>query len=206
MTEKEKDKSIDKTEKYKFSQRNHAIKAPHFVMYVKQLAAERFGDKAVDAGGLQIYTTLDYKIQKEAEKIINEEIEKLKGYRVGNGAAVVMDPKTGEILAMVGSKDYFDQDNEGNFNASLAKRQPGSSLKPVMYARALEEGYTAASLIMDTKTDFPQDNQPTYTPVNYDGKFRGPVQLRFALGNSLNIPAVKMLARVGIKDVMQKGY
>src|SRR3989344_2136855 len=206
ITKDQKEKALAEIKKYKFTQKNHAIKAPHFVMFVRQLAAEQFGEKAVDGGGLQIYTSLDYKIQKEAEKIVEEEIEKLKGYKVGNGAAVVMDPKTGEILAMVGSKDYFDQDNEGNFNASLAKRQPGSSLKPVMYARALEEGYTAASLIMDTKTDFPQDNQPTYTPVNYDGKFRGPVQLRFALGNSLNIPAVKMLARVGIKDVMQKGY
>ena len=208
ITSDQKEKALDKIEKFKFTQRNHAIKAPHFVMWIKQLAAQRYGDKAVDAGGLQIHTALDYKIQKEAEKIVNEEIEKLKGFRVSNGAAVVMDSKTGEILAMVGSKDYFDEDIDGNFNASLAYRQPGSSLKPVMYSVALEKGYTAATLIMDTKTDFPTDDptKPIYTPVNYDGKYRGPVQMRFALGNSLNLPAVKMLARVGIKDTMQKGY
>ncbi|MBI2420658.1 MAG: hypothetical protein HYV38_01080, partial [Candidatus Levybacteria bacterium] len=103
-------------------------------------------------------------------------------------------------------KDYFDVDNDGNFNTALSRRQPGSSLKPVIYATALEKGYTAASFIMDVKTDFPTETTGTYTPVNYDGKFRGPIQLRFALGNSLNIPAVKTLARVGIKEAMQKGY
>ncbi|MEK9178822.1 MAG: transglycosylase domain-containing protein, partial [Patescibacteria group bacterium] len=116
ITADQKEKALDKIEGYKFTQRNHAIKAPHFVMWVKQLAAERYGDKAVDAGGLQIHTTLDYEIQKEAEKIVDEEIEKLKGFRVSNGAAVVIDPKPGEILAMVGSKDYFDEDIDGNFN------------------------------------------------------------------------------------------
>jgi len=109
---------------------------------------------------------------------------------------------------MVGSKDYFEIDNDGNFNAATSLRQPGSSLKPIMYAVAFEKGYTPATLVMDVKTEFPviDPNDPTYTPVNYDGKFRGPVQLRFALGNSLNVPAVKMLARVGINSVMKKGY
>ena len=127
---------------------------------------------------------------------------------MGNGAAVVMDPKTGEILSMVGSRDYFDTDKEGNFNTALARRQPGSSLKPIIYATAFEKGYTPSTLLMDLKTDFPTDDPklPIYTPVNYDGKYRGPMQVRFALGNSLNVPAVKMLAKVGIKDVMQKGY
>ncbi|MBI2032612.1 MAG: penicillin-binding protein [Candidatus Levybacteria bacterium] len=191
ITKEQSKKALDKIKNYKFSQRDTSIKAPHFVIYVKQLAAEKFGEAAVDGGGLQIYTTLDYEIQKDAEKIVKDELEKLKGYRVGNGSAIVADPKTGEILAMVGSKDYFDVDNDGNFNTALSRRQPGSSLKPVIYATALEKGYTAASFIMDVKTDFPTETTGTYTPVNYDGKFRGPIQLRFALGNSLNIPAVK---------------
>lgn len=206
ITKAEGDKAMVEVKNFKFTQRNTAIKAPHFVMYIKQQIAEKYGDSAVDAGGLQITTSLDYDIQKKAEEIVKSEVENLKGYRVGNGSAIVMDPKTGEILAMVGSKDYFDEKSEGNFNASLSRRQPGSSLKPVMYAAALEKGYTAATLIMDVKTDFPTQTTGMYTPVNYDGKFRGPVQLRFALGNSLNIPAVKMLARVGIKDTMEKGY
>ncbi|OGH44334.1 MAG: hypothetical protein A3I49_01780 [Candidatus Levybacteria bacterium RIFCSPLOWO2_02_FULL_37_11] len=206
ITNPEAQKALEEIKRFKFTQRNTAIKAPHFVMYVREQIAERFGDAAVDVGGLQIKTSLDYDIQKKTEEIVKSEIARLKGYRVGNGSAIVMDPKTGEILAMVGSEDYFNEENDGNFNASLSRRQPGSSLKPVMYATALEKGYTAATLIMDVKTDFPTQTTGMYTPVNYDGKFRGPTQLRFALGNSLNIPAVKMLARVGIKDTMEKGY
>jgi 1A family penicillin-binding protein len=182
------------------------MKAPHFVIYVKQLLAQQFGEAEVETGGLQVTTTLDYGIQKQAEDIVKSQVDKLKVYRVSNGAALVSDPKTGEILAMVGSKDYFDTKNDGNFNVALANRQPGSSLKPVMYATAFEKGYTPATMVMDVKTDFPNGSGGMYSPVNYDGKFRGPVQLRFALGNSLNIPAVKMLARVGVKDVMEKGY
>jgi len=208
ITKKEKDRALSEIKNKKFAKRDESIKAPHFVIYVKQLLAKQFGESAVEQGGLQVTTTLDYDIEKEAEKAVREEIEKLKGFRVGNGSAVVMDPKTGEILSMVGSKDYFDEDNDGNFNTTLAKRQPGSSLKPVVYAAAFEKGYTPATLLMDVKTDFPTNEaaHPIYTPVDYDGKIRGPMQIRFALGNSINIPAVKMLARIGIKDVMQKGY
>jgi membrane peptidoglycan carboxypeptidase len=122
---------------------------------------------------------------------------------------MVADPKTGQILAMVGSKDYFDESNDGNFNVATSNtRQPGSSMKPIMYATAFERGYTPATLLMDVKTEFPTNvpGQPNYSPVNYDGKFRGPVQVRSALANSLNIPAVKMLAMVGIEPVMQKAY
>ncbi len=209
ITKDEEKKANAEINKMKFSQRDAvSMKAPHFVIYVKQILAEQFGEAAVETGGLQVKTTLDYTLQKKAEDIVREEIDKLKGYRVGNGAAIVADPKTGEILSMVGSKDYFDEKSDGNFNVALAARQPGSSLKPVMYATAFEKGYNASTMIMDVKTDFPTNDpsKPIYTPVNYDGKFRGPVQLRFALGNSLNIPAVKMLARVGVADVMGKGY
>lgn len=200
-------KALEEVKNMKFEQKESvSFKAPHFVIYVKQILAQQFGEAAVETGGLQVKTTLDYDIQKKAEDIVKEEVGKLKGYRVGNGAAIVSDPKTGEILAMVGSKDYFDTEDDGNFNVALADRQPGSSLKPVMYATAFEKGYTPATMIMDVQTDFPNGDGTMYTPVNYDGKFRGPVQLRFALGNSLNIPAVKMLARVGVEDVMKKGY
>lgn len=208
ISQKQKDSALSEVKKMEFSEKDTSIKAPHFVIYIKQLLAKQFGENLVENGGLQVTTTLDWDFQKEAEKIVKEEIEKLKGYNVSNGAAVVTDPKTGEILSMVGSKDYFDSKNDGNFNVAIANRQPGSSLKPIMYAVALEKGYTASTLIMDTKTDFPtgEPEHPIYTPVNYDGKYRGPIQLRFALGNSLNIPAVKMLAKVGIKDVMEKGF
>ncbi len=192
---------------YQFTQHEGGIKAPHFVMYVKQLLANQFGEQAVETGGLQVTTTLDYNVEKEVESDISTELDKLNGYHVTNGAAIVTDPKTGAILAMDGSKDYFDSANDGNFNAALAYRQPGSSLKPIMYSVAFEHGYTPATTVMDVATNFKQDDsEPDYIPVNYDGKYRGPIQLRFALGNSINVPAVKMLARVGIQPVMQQAY
>lgn len=211
ITTAQKDSALNKIKSYKFSQRETAIKAPHFVMYVKQVLSDQFGENAVAAGGLQVYTTLDYDIQKEAEQIVKEEIDKLKGYHVSNGAAMITDPKTGEILAMVGSRDYYDTENDGNFNAAVqAKRQPGSSLKPIIYAKSFEKGYTPATLLVDAKTEFttgdPNNTEPPYVPVNYNGKFEGPVQIRFALGNSLNIPAVKTLAFAGISDTMQLAY
>lgn len=207
ITPDQQKKALEEIKNMKFEKRDQvSMKAPHFVIYVKELLAQQFGESVVETGGLQVKTTLDYEIQKDSEEIVKKQIEKLKGFKVGNGAAVVADPKTGEILAMVGSKDYFDTENDGNFNVALANRQPGSSLKPVVYAAAFEKGYTPATMLMDVKTDFPNGSGGNYTPVNYDGKFRGPVQVRFALGNSLNIPAVKMLAKVGIQDVMEKGY
>lgn len=207
ITKEEEEKALNEIKKMKFERQDSvSMKAPHFVIYVKQLLASQFGEAAVETGGLQVKTTLDYEIQEDAEKIVKDHIDKLKGYRVGNGAAMVTDPKTGEVLAMVGSRDYFDEEADGNFNVATANRQPGSSLKPVVYAAAFEKGYSPATMLMDVKTDFPNGTGGMYTPVNYDGKFRGPTQVRFALGNSLNIPAVKMLARVGIEDVMEKGY
>lgn len=208
ITEEQKTQALKKIDNYKFSQRSATFKAPHFVMYVKRILEEQFGSEMVERGGLQVKTTLDYDMQQEAEKIVKEEIEDLKSYKVGNGAAVITDPKTGEILAMVGSKDYFADDG-GAFNAAVqAKRQPGSSLKPIIFAEGLVKGYTPATLFMDVKTQFGEekDGQKPYIPGNYSGKFQGPVQMRFALGNSLNIPAVKMLAQVGVKDAMQLAY
>ena len=210
ITKEEKEEALEKIKKHQFKRESTAgIKAPHFVMYIKELLSRQFGEQTVTTGGLQVKTSLDYDIQKKTEEIVKDEVDKLKAYKATNGAAVVSDPKTGEILAMVGSKDYFDEDNDGNFNVATSNtRQPGSSMKPVVYAAALEKGFTADMLLMDTKTEFPTGDpkEPTYTPVNYDGKFRGPVQMRFALGNSLNIPAVKILAKVGIDPVLKKAY
>lgn len=208
ITKDQADKALAEIKNYQFTQRAANLKAPHFVMYVRELLAKQFGDQMVQTGGLQVTTTLDWKMQEKAEKIVKEEIDKLKKYKVSNGAALIENPKTGEIVTMVGSKDYFSEDIDGNFNVvTQAKRQPGSSMKPIVYAKAFEKGYTPATMLMDVKTDFrASDSEPAYTPENYDGKFRGPVQVRFALGNSLNIPAVKMLALVGIKDSMQLAY
>lgn len=204
---------------YRTSQNEIGFKAPHFVLYVKEKLIEQFGEKMVAQGGLRVTTSLDYKIQQEAEKIVKEEISKIGSSEVGNGAAVILNPKTGEILAMVGSKDYFGESIpegclegvscvfEPNVNVAIAHRQPGSATKPITYARALEKGYTANYTIMDVRTEFPGgEGKAAYVPVNYDGQFHGPVQMRYALGNSYNIPAVKMLALVGVKDVLDLGY
>lgn len=211
ISQKQSDEAYKQIENFTFKEhKTEAIKAPHFVMWVRQQLVDMFGENYVNNGNLTIKTTLDSDIQDDAEGIVTKEFEGFKNYKVQNAAVMVLDVKTGGILAMLGSRDYFNDDIDGQFNAATALRQPGSSLKPIMYAVALEKGYTPSTLIMDVKTDFPVNdgsgNNTSYTPVNYDGKFRGPVQLRFALGNSLNIPAVKMLARVGIKPVMQKGY
>jgi membrane peptidoglycan carboxypeptidase len=219
ITQSDADKAYKEIQDYHFSQNNTHIKAPYFVMYIRQLLSDKFGEQAVTTGGLQVTTSLDYGIQQKAEDIVKTEIEGLKSYHVGNGAAIVTDPKTGEILAFVGGKDYFgdltpdkctpgkDCTFEPNVDAALSARQPGSSLKPIIYATAFEHGYTPATMVMDVSTNFKaQNSDPDYIPVNYDGKFHGPIQLRFALGNSLNIPAVTTLDRVGIKPVMQQGY
>ncbi len=203
---------------YRTSQSEVGFKAPHFVLYVKEKLIEQFGDKLVEQGGLQVITTLDYKLQKSSEDIVKKEVDNLSGAQVGNGSTVVLDPKTGQILAMVGSKDYFAKSEpegclegvscsfEPNVNATISNRQPGSATKPIAYSKALEKGYTAAQVYMDVKTTFPGGDKKDYVPVNYDGQFHGPVQMRYALGNSFNIPAVKNLALVGVKDVLDLGY
>ncbi len=208
ISEDEEKKSLEEIKNFKFEQKTGSIKAPHFVMYVRQLLIDQLGENLVENGNLVITTTLDQDIQEKAEDVITKEFEKFEDYDVNNASAVVLDVETGGILAMVGSVDYFDTENDGNFNAATALRQPGSSLKPITYAVAFEKGYTPATLVMDVKTGFQTGvpGEAEYVPVNYDGEYRGPVQLRFALGNSLNVPAVKMLARVGIEPVMQKGY
>ncbi|PIV62903.1 hypothetical protein COS12_00605, partial [Candidatus Roizmanbacteria bacterium CG01_land_8_20_14_3_00_33_9] len=177
------------------------IKAPHFVFYVKSQLEEKYGIRQVEEGGLKVTTTLDLDIQEEAEKILNEELNKIKELNVSNGAILVTRPSTGEILAMIGSVDYFASPS-GSFNVTTALRQPGSSIKPINYAVGIERRLvTAGSVFLDSPTCFNAVGQPkAYCPVNYDGQFHGPVQMRFALGNSYNIPAVKMLALNGVRN------
>ncbi|MCH7730453.1 transglycosylase domain-containing protein [Patescibacteria group bacterium] len=196
-----------KLEELEFQERGATFKAPHFVQYVQKILEDRYGERAVEQGGLRVTTTLDLELQDKAQDIVTGEIAKVESLDITNGAAVVLDPQTGEILAMVGSKDFSDPDYDGQVNVTLALRQPGSAIKPVTYATALKEGYTASTLIMDVETSFPGGAaRPEYKPVNYDGKFRGPVQVRYALGNSINLVAVKMLALVGVKDTLETAY
>lgn len=175
-----------------FAQPNIDIKAPHFVLFIKDQLAQKYGEKLVEQGGLRVTTTLDLDIQEMSQEVVTNEVAKLKNYNVGNGAAMVTNPKTGEILAMVGSRDYFDTANDGNVNVTTSLRQPGSSIKPINYAGGLMNGLTAGTIIVDGPVTF--KGSPPYTPKNYDGKFHGAVTLRKSLANSYNIPAVKVLA------------
>ena len=188
--------------KLTFKTPTQAIKAPHFVMNVRSVLAKKYGEKIVSQGGLKVITTLDLGLQEMAEEVVLEQITKLAPLKVGNGAAMVTDTESGEILAMVGSKDYFDPQG-GNFNVALALRQPGSAIKPVTYATAFKIGYTPATILLDTPTTFPNPWGKPYSPVNYDGRFHGPVPIRTALGSSYNIPAVKMLQIVGIPEMLK---
>ena len=183
------------------------IRAAHFVMYVRQILEEHYGTAMVEEGGLKVTSSLDIEMQEQAESIVYEEVNKAKGLLVGNGALVAMDPKTGQILAMVGSKDYFDASTDGNVNVTLRERQPGSSIKPLNYVTAFKQGYTPASVVMDVPTTFPGgEGLPDYDPVNYDGEFRGPIQFRYALGNSINVAAVKVLKLVGVPAMLDTAH
>ncbi len=179
------------------------IEAPHFVLYIKDLLIQKYGQKTVDEGGLKVITSLDSDIQDFAQGSVAKEVDALPAYyHVSNGAALVTDPATGEILAMVGSKDYFDTKIAGNVNVTTALRQPGSSIKPINYAVGLINNYSAATTFIDEPICFPNQGGKNYCPLNYDLKWHGLVQMRYALGNSINIPAVKMLELNGIKAMI----
>lgn len=174
------------------------IRAPHFVMYVKQQLEKTYGVQTVETGGLRVITTLDWDKQQAAEDAVRHGVEaKGKKYNFTNAALVSIDPKTGQVLAMVGSKDYFDTEHDGQVNVALRPRQPGSSFKPIVYSLAFSLGYLPQTQVWDVQTVFKTDTQP-YEPHDYDGKERGPLTLRQALQGSLNIPAVKMLYLVGV--------
>jgi penicillin-binding protein 1C len=181
------------------------IRAPHFVFYVRDQLYEEYGVETVEKGGLRVKTTLDLDLQEVVQASLSAEIAKLENYRVGNGAAMVTKPDTGEILAMIGSKDYFNTEQDGNVNVALRQRQPGSSIKPIMYATAFEEKVlNPGSILLDVPTCFEVAGQQPYCPKNYDGTFKGPVTVRDSIGNSLNIPAVKGLAALGVQNFMDQ--
>lgn len=207
ITEEQETSAVEALGSIEFQPKGTSLSAPHFVQYVQEILGETYGQAVVEQGGLTVTTTLDLDLQNEAQAIVAEEISKVEKQHITNGAAVVLNPETGEILAMVGSKNFFADDYDGQVNVTTSLRQPGSSFKPFTYVTAFKEGYTPATLLMDVPTSFPGGaGQPDYNPVNYDGKYNGPVQVRFALANSRNIPAVKMLAMVGIKDVLETAY
>lgn len=199
-------------EEVTFLQRDDGgIKAPHFVDFVRTYLEEKYGREVIERDGYRIITTLDWKLQEKGQEIVARHAEKnATTFNAKNAALIAIDPTTGHILTMVGSRDYFDRDNEGNFNVTTAHRQPGSAFKPFAYATAFMKGYTPDTVIYDVQTQFDTSCGPfesskdsggtCYQPENYDGVFRGPVSLRNALAQSINIPAVKVLYLAGITD------
>lgn len=206
-------------EKVQFlSKGDSSIRAPHFVMFVKDYITQKYGEDAVANGGLRVITSLDYGMQQKAENVVSKFGPSiLSTFNASNTAMVAIDPKTGDILTMVGSRDYFDPSIDGNFNIALAKRQPGSTFKPFVYATAFKEGYTPDTVLFDVNTEFSSECTPEgkpkhegddpdkvcYSPVEYDDKFDGPITIREALAHSRNVPAVKALYLAGINDSIQ---
>ena len=207
ITKQQEEAAVAELPKVQFRSQSAALKAPHFVFYVKDQLVDLLGEALVEEGGYTVTTTLDSELQDFAQATVKEEIDKLEKVHVTNGSAMVMNPQNGEILAMVGSKDYFAADYDGQVNVVMSSRQPGSTIKPVTYAAAFAKGYSPSKMLLDVPTKFPGSKEGEfYEPKNYDGKFNGPVQLRFALGSSLNIPAVKLLSLVGLKDMLQTAF
>lgn len=193
------------------------ILAPHFVMLVREYLVEKYGEDLVQNGGLKIYTSLNWEMQQKAEETINKYADRNEElFRAGNAALVALSPKSGEILALVGSRNYFDIEKEGNFNVITAFRQPGSAFKPLVYSVALDKGLTDKTILFDVKTEFnpfcapdasqekDQNGLECYHPQNSDEKFRGAVTLRQALGSSLNVPSVKILYLAGIQESIKR--
>jgi membrane peptidoglycan carboxypeptidase len=186
-----------------------SIKAPHFVFYVLSYLANKYGEEAISAGGLRVITSLDYGLQSIGEKVAHDyALQNKVNFNAENAAIVAIDPKTGGILTMVGSRDYFDKNIDGAFNVTLAERQPGSTIKPFIYSEAFIKGYTPDTVLFDVKTQFSTtcapDNLTTgngcYSPDNFDGIFRGPIIMRNALAQSINVPSVKVLYLAGLSD------
>ncbi len=190
------------------------IKAPHFVMFIKQYLEDKYGDELLQKGGFKVITTIDYNLQQKAEEIVKKYVtENEKNFKASNGTLVATDPKTGQILVMVGSRDYFDKDIEGNFNVATAHRQPGSAFKPFVYATAFNKGFVPESPIYDVFTEFNAScsslgtpnvtGAKCYHPQNYEGGYQGLMTLRSALAQSRNIPAVRLLYMVGIEEAIR---
>ncbi len=187
------------------------IRAPHFVMYIVDQLVAKFGEETIAEKGYKVITTLNWDLQKEAERIVLEKsLYNKDKFKASNAGLVATDPKTGDLLVMVGSRDYFSEDIEGNFNITISSRQPGSAIKPFVYAAAFQKGYLPATILFDVKTQFstacsPSDlssESPCYSPNNHNNKFVGPISMRNALAQSLNIPAVKTLYLAGLKNTI----
>lgn len=203
ISQEEADQAKNEDTLAKIDPRIDNIQAPHFVMYVREYLENKYGQEMAETEGLKVYTTLDFEKQQIAERVVREQVEKnQKTYDAENGALVAINPKTGEILAMVGSRNFFDKEIDGQVNVALSDRQPGSSIKPLVYLAGLTKGYTPDTILFDVETNFNSldGTDQEYKPQNYDGSFRGPVKLKEALAQSLNIPAVKMLYLAGLKD------
>lgn len=194
------------------SQAISGIRAPHFVMYIKEQLVERFGEEALAERGYRIITTLDWELQEEAERVVREKaLSNVERFNASNAGLVAINPQEGDVLVMVGSRDYFDEEIDGNYNVALADRQPGSSIKPFVYASAFSKGYRPETLVFDLKTQFSplceawshSSESPCYSPNNYNGQFVGPISLRNALAQSLNIPTVKVLYLAGLRDAIR---
>ena len=197
-------------------QATQGIKAPHFVFFIKDYLEQKYGADAVETAGLKVITTLDYDLQQKGEQIVKDgALANEKKWNATNASLVAIDPKTGQILTMIGSRDYFDKSIDGNFNVATASRQPGSSFKPFIYATAFNKGFTPDTVLFDLPTEFqttcdaygkalPGHKQSDcYMPQDFDGKTRGPMSLRNALAQSINIIAVKLFYLVGLKDGIQ---
>jgi len=208
-----------KTEKIQFAYRKNGMSAPHFVMFIKQYLEEKYGIETVENGGLKVITTLDWDLQQIAERVVFEGAKRNEELYNGKNAALIsQDPKTGQILAMVGSRDYFDLEVDGNYNVITAHRQPGSAFKPFAYLTAFEKGLTPETIVFDLKTEFNPNCPPTadnatdkygldcYHPKNFDLTFKGPIDLRHALAQSINVPAVKVLYLAGIKNTINTAH
>lgn len=198
----EEEAATAKQQPFKLNKTSAPIVAPHFIFYIKELLTEKYGERAVEQGGLKVITTLDFDKQKIAEEEITKAMETIeKKYKATNAALVALDVKTGQILAMVGSHDFFDEEHDGQVNVALRPRQPGSSFKPFVYAAAFAKGLTPDTKVYDVETVFKTEIKD-YAPHNYDGQEHGLVSLRQALAGSLNIPAVKTLYLTGINNVL----
>ncbi len=202
------DETIKNVENYQFKDQKSTMQAPHFVLWIKDLLTQKYGEDVVEKGGLKITTTLDLDLQNKAQEIVAEEIDKNESKKITNGAAIIIDPTSGQVLAMVGSRGYWSDKTDGNFNVvTQGLRQPGSSIKPITYLAAIKKGWTASTMIMDAPVTFPgTGGQKDYSPQNYNGKYNGPMSLRNALGNSINTTAVKTLAFVGVKNMLALAY
>ncbi len=179
--------------------------APHFVFYVRQLLEQRYGPDVLYRGGLRVITSLDLHWQAEAERAVRERIGELRARNATNAGVVMLSPE-GQVLAMVGSVDYDDKTIDGEVNVTLAPRQPGSALKPIVYAAAMRRGWTPATVLWDVPSEFKLAGGQVYAPRNYDDSWHGPQRLRMALANSLNIPAVKAIEFVGVENFVEQAH